>query len=90
MPDGGRLTISTQSNEEWIRAEVQDNGIGIATKDLAHIFGPLFTQKDKGIGLGLTIAKSIVEAHQGKIEVQSKTGQGTRVSIDLPTRRGDE
>jgi signal transduction histidine kinase len=90
MPDGGRLTISTGSDGEWVRAEVQDNGMGIAEEDLTHIFEPLFTRKDKGIGLGLAIVKSIVEAHHGSIGLKSEVGQGTTITIELPTGGGNE
>ena len=63
---------------------VRDNGCGIAPEKLDRIFNPFFTTKEKGTGLGMAIAKKIVEAHQGTIEVASEAGQGTEFRITLP------
>ncbi len=84
MPDGGQLVITGDVDDNLVIVKVQDNGSGIAEEDLGKVFEPLFTTKAPGVGLGLTISKSIVEAHQGTIEVQSQLGYGTAVTIRLP------
>ena len=62
-----------------------DNGAGIAPEKLAKVFNPFFTTKDHGTGLGMAIAKKIVDAHQGTIEVSSQVGRGTEFRVTLPT-----
>lgn len=90
MPDGGVLTISlSQASAQVlgtpaIRLMVRDSGIGIAPAHRSRIFDPFFTTKDEGTGLGLAIVYSIVDAHQGRIDVESAIGQGTSCSIILP------
>ena len=64
---------------------VKDQGRGIEEKDLPHIFDRFYKAKDStGSGLGLAIAKELVEAHRGKIEVESQIGEGTSVRVILP------
>ena len=63
---------------------IQDTGCGISQENLKRIFDPFFSTKDKGSGLGLSIVRNIVEAHKGKIWLESKEGQGTRVFVRLP------
>ena len=63
---------------------VSDTGKGISPENLVRLFEPLFTTKAKGIGLGLAISKSFVEAHNGSIEVESQIDIGTTISVRLP------
>ncbi len=84
MPEGGTLYITTARAGEYLEISFQDTGMGIAPAYLEHIFEPLFTTKERGIGLGLTICQNIVEQHQGTIEVESLVGQGTTFTIRLP------
>ena len=90
MPTGGVLTISLKMNQEYrldtptIRLTVSDTGIGIDPEHRSRIFDPFFTTKDQGTGLGLAIVYAIVEAHQGRIDVESVVGQGTSCTIVLP------
>ena len=70
-----------------MRIDFRDNGSGISTGDLDKLFEPFFTTKAKGIGLGLTVCKQIVNAHNGSIDITSKKSQGTTVSIILPISR---
>ena len=88
MPIGGILEIDTGKAErigrEMIRVEIKDTGIGIAPEHLARIFDPFFTTKAKGVGLGLSNVKKIIEAHDGIIEVDSRTHHGTSFKILLP------
>jgi signal transduction histidine kinase len=63
---------------------VEDRGAGVAAEDLPHVFEPFFTTRKTGVGLGLAIARRVVEALGGTIRMQSRPGEGTRVEIDLP------
>lgn len=83
-----RLRLS-ESKPGWVRLEVSDHGCGIAPENLARIFEPYFTTKNfgddgRGFGLGLTVCRKIAELHQGRITVESKSGSGTRMCVDLP------
>lgn len=89
MPDGGRLTVSLDrdkpaSGEERVTIEVSDTGCGIPDEVQSRIFNPFFTTKEKGTGLGLSLVKKIISLHNGKIDVDSKPGKGTRFTIHLP------
>ncbi len=90
MPNGGRVLINSDVEDSSVMVKFQDGGSGIAEEDLSKIFEPMFTTKARGVGLGLTICKSIVEALQGTIDIQSQLGHGTTVTIKLPTTSGDE
>jgi two-component system NtrC family sensor kinase len=83
----GEITISTKNPDPGnVRIDITDNGIGIQTGDISHIFQPFFSTKHdaSGIGLGLAIVHGIVESHNGRIDVKSEPGKGTTMSITLP------
>jgi signal transduction histidine kinase len=81
----GSVVLRTRRNGNWGAIEVQDNGCGMTNETLANLFTPFFTTKGKeGMGLGLRLAKSMVETHGGTIECHSVPGQGTRFEILLP------
>jgi two-component system NtrC family sensor kinase len=85
--ENGEITVKTMNPEEnKIRIEITDNGVGIAEEDIPHIFEPFFSTKTKtsGIGLGLSIVHGIIQSHNGKVEVKSERGIGTTISIILP------
>jgi two-component system sensor histidine kinase BaeS len=89
-PEGGQISLSVEANKNTITLRVQDNGVGIAPEDLPFVF-ERFYRADKSLkrngtesGLGLAIAKSIVEAHGGSISVESALDQGTTFTITLP------
>jgi signal transduction histidine kinase len=67
--------------------EVADNGRGIAADHLPNIFRPFYTTKGDGTGLGLSLARRIVEDHQGRIDVTSALGKGTTFAVVLPLQR---
>jgi signal transduction histidine kinase len=87
---GGTINVAAVTQDGWVEVSVSDTGEGIPAEDLPHIF-ERFYRVDKsraratgGSGLGLTIAKRLVEAHGGKITVQSELGKGSRFSFSLP------
>jgi two-component system sensor histidine kinase HydH len=84
MPHGGTVTLRGQSTASEVQVRVQDTGSGIAAEHLGHIFEPLFTTKPGGTGLGLYIVQEIVQAHGGKVTVESAPGQGTVFTLTLP------
>lgn len=81
---GGDLTINSSDDENYISVVISDTGSGIPEENLTKIFEPLFTTKPKGIGLGLAIAKRLVEQNGGKIEVTSQVGKGSTFTVKLP------
>lgn len=86
MPEGGRLTIQTVKHGHSARIRVKDTGVGIPQENLAKLMTPLFSTKAKGVGLGLSICKQIVEGHGGSISVKSKVGEGSTFIVKMPVR----
>jgi PAS domain S-box-containing protein len=84
MPNGGTLEIASTQNKDDLQITFSDTGIGMPKDVLAKLFTPLFTTKARGMGLGLPICKRIVEAHSGKISVQSTPNKGTTFVIKMP------
>jgi PAS domain S-box-containing protein len=84
MPQGGDLTISAAKVKQVVSVSVKDTGIGIPPEDMNSLFTPLFTRKAQGQGFGLAVAKRIVEAHGGRIDVDSQVGHGSTFTITLP------
>jgi PAS domain S-box-containing protein len=86
MPEGGRLSITTQLQEDRVKVRIIDTGQGIMPEELKSIFDPFVTTKAKGTGLGLAISRKIVEDHEGLISLESASGDGTVCSITLPVK----
>lgn len=86
MPGEGSLTVSLKKNDNMAVAAVRDTGEGIEEEDLKRVFEPFFTTKTHGSGLGLATVYRIIEAHEGKIRVESEKGKGTVFTILLPIR----
>lgn len=88
MPLGGKLLLSTGRDEVsgMVWASVQDTGKGIPGKDLPRVFDRFFTTKESGLGLGLALAKKVMEAHGGSIRIKSAEGEGTRVTLFFPRK----
>jgi signal transduction histidine kinase len=80
----GTVTISLSREEKRFAIAVRDTGSGMSPETIARIFDPYFSTKDSGTGLGLPIAKKIIEEHGGTIRVSSQLGAGTTVMVDLP------
>ena len=94
MTEGGQLLIRASETPPAVKAvsdsvmiTVADTGPGIPADAQRRIFEPFFTTKTKGTGLGLPVARRIIEAHDGKINVTSEAGQGTRFIINLPLEK---
>jgi len=89
-PERGKIDIQTQVKGRSILCTIQDQGAGVAEKDLGAVFDPFFTTKDpgKGTGLGLSICFGIMEMHQGEIRINSKVGEGTLVRLSFPLPEG--
>jgi signal transduction histidine kinase len=91
--ENGAITVSSIKKDNFIEISVEDTGIGIASEDLCKIFDEFFrspnakSYKIEGTGLGLAIVKEIVEAHKGRITVQSELGKGCKFTIVLPKER---
>jgi two-component system OmpR family sensor kinase len=87
-PDMGSITLRTYTRGEYAVIEVADTGIGLDDHDLPYIFERFYradqARTERHAGLGLSIAQKIVEAHQGRIEVESAPGQGSTFRIVLP------
>lgn len=92
MPDGGKISISSRAlGGETVEIKVSDNGCGIPPEALDKLYTPFFTTKPagQGTGLGLSIVYGIIKLHRGQINIQSKVGVGTTVTITLPVHLPD-
>jgi signal transduction histidine kinase len=89
-PPGGRITISGEMRDDHIQVSIADEGQGIPQVELLKIFDPFYrapgsdSRQEKGVGLGLTICKAIIEAHGGSIWAESTSGNGSILSFTLP------
>ncbi|MBX6311412.1 MAG: hypothetical protein IRY99_00585, partial [Isosphaeraceae bacterium] len=83
MPQGGRLSIRGRATDGAVEIDVADTGVGIAPEDLIRIMEPLYSTKARGLGLGLAIARSILEKNQGGLRVASEPGRGTTFTVRL-------
>jgi signal transduction histidine kinase len=88
-PDGGDVNVNVYPEGEWVGCSIQDHGVGIPQEALSKIFDRFFRVEQigghlfSGVGLGLSIAKQVIEQHQGKIDVQSTLGQGSEFAVHL-------
>jgi signal transduction histidine kinase len=89
-PKGGIISVAARARAKWVEISVSDTGEGIPAEDLPHIFERFYrvdksrTRATGGSGLGLTIARRLVEAHGGTVTAQSKLGKGSRFSFTIP------
>ncbi|MNT76026.1 Sensor protein SrrB [compost metagenome] len=95
-PAGGRITVSAERLATEVRVEVRDTGIGIAPEHQQALFRKFYqvdsssTRAHGGAGLGLAISKALVEAHGGRIGVESEPGKGSRFWFVLPLGPGEK
>jgi len=89
-PAGGKVTLSLHADNDWASLMISDTGIGLSEDEQQRIFSRFHratetrSRDEKGVGLGLNIARSIAEAHGGRIDVESTPGQGSTFTIHLP------
>ena len=94
-PAGGEVVVSTSGDDGHRRIEVSDNGIGVPQTELGRLFSRFYRASTAtrraipGTGVGLVIARAIVEGHGGTISLESREGEGTRVTVTLPLRQAD-
>lgn len=79
-----RLVVRTSRDDRYVTVSISDNGHGISPENLAKLFQPFFTTKQDGMGLGLPISRSIIEAHLGQLTAESEVGVGTAFRFTLP------
>lgn len=85
MPDGGQLTIKVMKKTgNTISVQFIDQGVGISEDRIPSLGEPFYTTKEKGTGLGLMICYKIIENHNGRLTIESKVGEGTKMEIELP------
>ncbi|GAB3609255.1 hypothetical protein GCM10027414_13800 [Humibacter ginsengiterrae] len=93
-PEGGTITVTLERADDTVSIAVADDGRGISKTDQARLFDRFFRTRDvreeaiQGVGIGLTIVKTIVDAHGGTILVESEPGRGSTFTVRLPTRAG--
>jgi signal transduction histidine kinase len=90
MPDGGRLAISAKPHDHGVEVAVTDTGGGIPPENLRHIMEPFFSTKSRGIGLGLALARAILDKNKGDLRVASEVGRGSTFYVRLTAAAGSE
>jgi len=90
MEGKGNLVISTIQEKKQIKVKIQDTGPGIPPEIMGKLFNPFFTTKEKGTGLGLAISYGIIERHSGKIDIETKLGNGSTFIVSLPISAEEE
>jgi signal transduction histidine kinase len=84
MPTGGTLIIGLAAGDRWLTITISDTGPGVPPDIQRRMFEPFFTTKTRGTGLGLAVARRVVEEHGGTIDVASESAKGTTFTIRLP------
>lgn len=90
MPSGGLVTVAARVADGGVEIVIADEGQGISPENLDRIFEPFFTTKAYGTGLGLAVAKQIVQAHDGSVTCSSQPGRGTVLTVRIPISGGGE
>jgi len=88
LVDGGTLTFGLSEYEGEVIIEITDQGVGMTEEERKHCFDPFFTTRESGSGLGLSVCHDIVARHGGRIDVDSRTGEGTTFRLTFQARSG--
>jgi signal transduction histidine kinase len=83
MPDGGKLTICGRHVGEYVEVSVSDNGVGISRENLSRILEPFYSTKAKGLGLGLSLVRAILDKNYASLGVVSEMGRGSTFTVRL-------
>jgi two-component system sensor histidine kinase HydH len=84
MPDGGRLSVDSSIRKDDLEVVIADTGEGISSENMPRIYDPYFTSKPAGTGLGLAVVQKIMDAHGGRVQIESRAGAGTKVVLGFP------
>lgn len=87
MPNGGELMVRTRTTRWGVAFDLIDTGSGMDEKTALHMFDAFYSTKNGGSGLGLPLTRKIIEAHGGRIDVQSELGRGTKFTLEFPAPR---
>ena len=91
-PVGGEISVELKQEGEWIAVRVSDTGMGMNDETLEHLFDPYYqgdrSRSSQGLGLGLAIAKQIVDLCHGEIRVKSCVNEGSEFAVLLPAQKG--
>jgi len=91
-PEGGQISVCADTDGPWVRLEVSDSGIGMTAEEVDRVFERFYRGSDgrasPGTGLGLSIVKSLVDLHEGRIEVRSRAGEGSTFTVRIPSASG--
>jgi signal transduction histidine kinase len=90
MHQGGSLTLTARADSDQVAVDVTDTGVGIPAENLAHVMEPLYSTKARGLGLGLAIARAILDKNKGTLRVASEPGCGTTFTVTLTARVAPE
>ncbi|MCB9742003.1 MAG: hypothetical protein H6741_09605 [Alphaproteobacteria bacterium] len=90
MPDGGTVELRLRDADDLVRIDVRDQGVGIPEGELSQVFDPFYSKRSGGTGLGLATVDRLVQAHHGRVTVDSAQGNGTRFTIWLPKTQPEE
>lgn len=89
MPEGGLLIVRLETEGDFFKLSIRDNGTGMTEETAEKMFDPFYTTKQTGTGLGMLQIKRAMEAHSGTIEIKSRVGKGTTVTLKAPLRQSE-
>ncbi|MBI5054988.1 MAG: GHKL domain-containing protein [Nitrospirae bacterium] len=90
IPESGHINIECSHSDSWVKIKIADTGTGISQENLLKVFDPFFSTKEvgSGTGLGLSLCYGIINQHNGEIDIESREGLGTTVTVRLPAANG--